>query len=122
MVDGLSENQLARLHTIAIHLSGYACEKKIDEIINATLGVTIPTPESKIKATELVALVKMRNINHEEIATDLADIGRLIRIFCDLLVVCRMGDEIESYMSFRLSLLSESDLDWLLKIGKSKFG
>lgn len=117
LIDGLSENQLTRLSTIITHLTSDACEKKIMEIINATLGIIIPTPESKMKASELVDLVKILNINHEEKAKELADIGRLIRTFCDLLVVCRMGDHVESYMRDRLSMIPESDLDWLLEIG-----
>lgn len=120
LVDGLNEIQLTRLSTIITHLTSDACEKKIKEIINATLGISIPTPESKMKASELVDLVKILNINHEEKAKELADIGRLIRTFCDLLVVCRMGDHVENYMRDRLSMIPESDLDWLLEIGAKR--
>jgi len=93
LVDGLNENQLTRLNIIITHLASDACEEKIKEIINATLGISIPTAESKLKATELIALIKVLNINHEEKAKELADITRLMRIFCDLLVVCRMGGD-----------------------------
>lgn len=120
LVDGLSETQLTRLSTIITHLTSDACEKKIKEIINATLGISLPTESSKMKASELVDLVKVLNINHEEKAKELADIGRLIRIFCDLLVVCRMGDHVETYMRDRLSMIPESDLEWLLEIGAKR--
>jgi len=117
LVDELSENQLIRLRTIITHLTSNACEKKITEIINATLGISIPTAESKMKASALVDLVKILNINHAEKAKELADIGRLIRTFCNLLATCRIGDHVESYMRDRLSMIPEDDLDWLLEIG-----
>ena len=120
LVSGLSQSQLTRLSTIITHLKSDACEEKIKEIINATLGICLPTPESKEKASQLVDLVKHLNINHEEEAKEMADIARLVKIFCNLLVLCQMDDKVEACIRDRMSMIPESDLDWLIDLGRKK--
>lgn len=117
LIDKLSDSQLARLSTIVTHLASDECENKTKEIVNAALGISFPSETSKMKASELVSLVKALNINHEAMAKELAEIARLITTFCNLLVACRIGEHVEACIRDRLAMIPEDDLDWLLKIG-----
>lgn len=120
LVEGLNGIQLTRLSSIIPNLSIDACESANRELINATLGIKVPTPESKAKATELVSLVKAMSINYSRKAEELADIARLITLFCNLLLVCRFDETVVSRMTERLSMLPEDDLTLLIDIGARK--
>ena len=116
LVTDLNDNLLERLEAIVPHLQSNMCEKTIGELVNATWGIASPTLESKTKADELISAIKILNKNHDEKFEEFIDHARILKMFCHLLAMCRMGDEIANRTCDRLSMTKISDLNELLRL------
>lgn len=92
----------------------------IKEIVNATFGLAMPNLEKEKKAGQLLDFVKSLDIDHEKEAKDLATVSRHIANLSSLLNVCKI-EESQDHIRWRLSVLPEEELDWLLVIVRNRF-
>lgn len=119
LIDDLSEALLGRLCNLINQLKNHEREKMITEIVNATFGLSMVNPEKEKKAAELVSIVTSLDIDYENEAKSLAEISNYTGKLSSLMNVCK-SEERHDYIFWRLSVLPENELDWMLTIARNR--
>jgi hypothetical protein len=117
-LDGLTQNQLNNLNSIALILASVEPEKHIRELLKLSFGISNPTPESFLKSLKLIDQLKALDKAEAE---KLVWLSKFMGMISDIIITLRLGEDFESLALCPLSTLIESDIDKLIEIASKKF-
>lgn len=120
LVDNLNDELLANLRDVILYLKCDKREEKIKEIVNASFGISMPSPEKEKMVSELLSFVRLLYVDHERESNVLAEIACYTRKLSALMGVCTRK-ECSEHLRWRLSILSENELIWMLAIARNRY-
>jgi hypothetical protein len=115
LLDGLDNGEIQKVTNTARYLASQNPEEKIREIIHETLGYTPATPESLVRAHELVTRLKQLDIDFDVEATELAKTIRQLTQLSYSLKAIHYG--YADVTQDRLSMVPEEDLKQMDYLG-----
>lgn len=115
LTKNITQEQISKLNKIALNLAAIDPLLKISELAESTFNVVIPTEETRSKATKLVDQLKSLDLDYSLRAKELAVFSRQMALLADIFAVLNQGKEFTDVTIERLSIVPDSDLDFLLK-------
>ena len=119
LTEGVTPKQFNRLNRIALNLAVDEPLEKINELVEATVGLVIPSEESCCKAVTLLEQIKAFGIDYKDKSRELALLSAGIRLMAETLAVLNLGSIYEHIMIDRLSQIPEEEFERLIEISNS---